>query len=347
MVATGVTDHIFEQLRSLTQDRQPDRPVFVMDGTTIRLQHQQELVRAFPPGRNQHGENHWPVMNLVVLHDADSGLATRPSWGPMYGPQAVSEQQLAEQALERLPADAIVMGDGNFGIFAFAHAVQKSQRSMLLRLTAARAHKVLGRSDLLPGTRRKVIWEPSSFERKHHPDLPPQATVAGWVVACQNPSRSGETLFFFTTLDYPPEEILALYKLRWNIETDLRSLKRTVDLQHIRSQSLAMVEKELLLAVAAYNFVRAVMFLGAQRANVTPRQLSFSLVQDAVLAALPGLDRAATEAEYAQRLERLLQTAAQARLPKRSRPRSYSREIWGRGGHFPFRKSSPAQENKP
>jgi hypothetical protein len=76
-------------------------------------------------------------MRLVVFHDAFSGLALRPAWGPVYGETAVSEQALAEQAIERLPADAVVLGDGNFGIFAFAHAVQQSQRSMILRLTQA------------------------------------------------------------------------------------------------------------------------------------------------------------------------------------------------------------------
>ena len=78
------------------------RPVFVIDGSTLRLQHEPELVKTFSPGHNQHGENHGPVMQLVVFHDVFSGLALRPSWGAMYGDQAVSEQALAEQALERL-----------------------------------------------------------------------------------------------------------------------------------------------------------------------------------------------------------------------------------------------------
>ena len=57
--------------------------------------------------------------------------------------KAVSEQQLAEQALARLPGDGVVLADGNFGISAFAYAVQRSQRPLLFRLTAARARKIL------------------------------------------------------------------------------------------------------------------------------------------------------------------------------------------------------------
>jgi len=348
LVATQVTDHIFEQLRVHVQGNGPDlgRPVFAIDGSTLQLQHEPDWIQAFPPGHNQHGDNHWPVMLIVAFHDAHIGLAARPSWGAMYGPQAVSEQQLAEQALERLPADAVVLADGNFGIFAFAHAVQRSQRPMLLRLTLSRAQKILG-GTLRKGTHRKVVWKASRWDRQAHPQLPEQASIEGWVVVCRNPARPQEKLCLFTTLERSPEELLALYKLRWNIETDLRSLKRTVGLHQIHSRTVPMAEKELVLAVAAYNLIRAIMVLAAQRSGLSPRQLSFAGVQAAVMAAMPGLDQAVTAAEYNQRMDRLLDYAAQARLPHRKRKRSYPRQVWGRGGSFPTRRSGAGKGTIP
>jgi hypothetical protein len=228
------------------------------------------------------------------------------------------------------------MADGNFGIFAFAHAVQQSQRPMLLRLTASRAQKILG-GTLSKGTRRKVVWQASRWDRQAHPHLTAQSSVTGWVIVCQNPSRPQEKLCLFTTLDLSAQQILDLYKLRWNVETDLRSLKRTVSLHHIQSKSVAMVEKELLLAFSAYNLVRAVICLAARRAGLMPRDLSFSFVLSAVNAALPGLDQATTAAEYSQKIDLLLRCAAQGTLPRRSRKRSYPRAVWGRGGSFPRR----------
>jgi putative transposase len=345
LVATDVCDHILEQLQVLMREELPDvrRPVFIIDGTTLRLQHRPELVKAFPPGSNQHGDNHWPTMLLVAFHDVNTGLALRPSWGPMYGKHAIGEQQLAAEALQRLPADAVVLADAGFGVFAFAHAVQQTQRVMIFRLTMARAQKVLGGIRLRPGRRRKVRWEASYGERRSHPDLAEGATVEGWVVACPNPSRRGEMLFFFTTLDVKPKRILALYGLRWNMETDLRSLKRTVNLNQVTSKSQAMVEKEVLMAICAYNVVRAVQYRSASQAALRPRQLSFSTAQDAVLAAWPYLQRASNSAEFHQEIQNLLIVVAQSRLPERSHLRSYPREIWGRGGHFPFRRS-PGKE---
>src|SRR5712692_5180212 len=338
-IVSEVTERIIGQLRAEIEKGWEGltRPVFVIDGTTLRLQHTPALVRDYSPGHNQHGENHWPVMRVVVCHDVFSRLALQPSWGPMYGATAVSEPGLGEQTLEQLPADAVVLGDGNFGTFAFAYAVQQSQRLMILRLTQARAQKILG-SKLVEGTDRKVVWRPSWWDCKAHPQLPEEASVKGRLIVCANPSRPDELLYLLTTLDLSVEEILGIYKLRWRVETDLRSLKRTVGLHQLSSKSPDMVEKELLLAVAAYNLVRAVMCLAARRANITPRQLSFSFVQTVVEAALPGLDHAASEVEYQQRLDRMLRYAARGKLPNRPRQRCYPREVWGRGGHFPTRK---------
>jgi hypothetical protein len=39
---------------------------------------------------------------MLVAHDLETGLAMRPQWGPLNGPQAVSEQRLLEEAIDRL-----------------------------------------------------------------------------------------------------------------------------------------------------------------------------------------------------------------------------------------------------
>jgi hypothetical protein len=346
-IAEKVTDRIVDESRAEMQEGWPGlkRPIFVVDGSSLQLQHADELVRAYSPGRNQHGKNHWPVMRIVVFHDVWSGLALRPSWGPMYGKTPVSEQKLAQEAMSRLPADAVVLGDGNFGIFAYAHAAHQSGRPVILRLTKARAQRILGR-ELVEGTDARVVWQASPWDRRRHPELPGQAAISGRLLVCANPSRPEELLYLFTTLELPASEIVEIYGLRWNVETDLRSLKRTVGLHQLSSKSVDMVEKELLLAVAAYNLVRAVMCMAARRANIPPRQLSFAFVQAVVEAGLPGLSHAANEAEYQQRLDRMLRLAARGKLPNRSRPRRYPRQVWGQGGHFPRRKRNPADKEK-
>ncbi len=95
------------------------------DGSTLQLQHRDELVQNYPPAQNQYGRSHWPILQVAVLHDARSGLALLPAWGPMYGSRAVSEQELAEHLLDQLPPEAVLLGDRNFGIFHTAYAAQQ------------------------------------------------------------------------------------------------------------------------------------------------------------------------------------------------------------------------------
>ena len=189
-----------------------------------------------------------------------------------------------------------------------------------------------------------MTWKPSSYERKMHPDLPADASVEGWIVVSQNPAKPTEKLYLFTTLDWQPERVVEIYKLSWNIETDLRSLKNTVNLQRITSKSSAVVEKELLIAFTAYNLVRAVIYLAACRENLPPRNFSFSLSQNAVMAAWRHLRQATTEAAFRRQMNLLLSFVSKAKLPRRPGRPNYPREIWGRGGHFPFRPSTPIQE---
>jgi len=131
---------------------------------------------------------------------------------------------------------------------------------------------------------------------------------------------------------------VALYGRRWLIETDLRSLKQTVRLQRISVQSADMMEKELLVAVMAYNLVRAIMFQAAQLANIDPRQLSFTYARNIVLDGYPKVLAARTAEQQEQELARIVDLVARCRLPKRTKRRSYPREVWGRGYRFPIRR---------
>src|SRR5580704_15055383 len=99
-------DELVERLRSrLLESASPlAERVYLLDGSSLQLEHEPELVQAFPPASNQHGKSHWPVVRIVVAHDLETGLAERPYWGPLNGAQAVSEQALADRVIQHLPA---------------------------------------------------------------------------------------------------------------------------------------------------------------------------------------------------------------------------------------------------
>jgi hypothetical protein len=339
LLCRQVSQELVERLRVVLNPAGAGGPanVFVLDGSSLELEHTRSLREFYPPPQNQHGQSHWPVLRIVVLHDVETGLAQQPCWGPMYGPQAVSEQELAEQAMDTLPAQSVVVGDRNFGIFSIAYAAQQRGLRVLLRLTEVRARKLAGPISR-PGERR-LSWQASRWDSGKKRSLPAGAALEGRLVAARiGRGKSKQWLYLFTTLDLPVEEILQLYGRRWNIETDLRSLKRTVRLQHINAKSPDMLEKEILLAVSAYNLVRAVMCMAARRNRMDPRQLSFTHVLTVVDHAWPTLIAAPTRAQHDQEFLRVLDMAAQCTLPNR-KPRSYPRLVWRRGGPSRFRKA--------
>ena len=340
--AERVADRVYRQLAPSHREALPGwkRPVLILDGSTLEMPHTKELVQAYPPATNQHGVSHWPVMRFLVAHELTTGVAVRPCWGPMYGPEAVSEQSLTELLLDHLPELSVLMGDINFGVFSVAYAGRKRGHDLLLRLLPVRAGVVGGRLPLSLGTDRQVCWQPSAYDRKRHPELPADACVQGRLMVQEVTTSAGTrvTLYVFTTLSLGVEQILQLYGQRWSIETDLRSLKQTVKLQVLRCQSVKMIAKELILGIVGYNLVRAVMNAAAEQHQIDPRRLSFSRSQDVVNAAMPGLEAAATEAEYQIRLCRMLQRVASCKLPDRSKRASAPRQIWGRSHKFAKRK---------
>lgn len=348
----AVCDEIFAQLmESVEGSGGLLSRLFLVDGSSLRLPHTAALKKAYPPGSNQHGEAHWPVIRVLVAHHLNSGLAVRPCWGPMYGAAAVSEQGLTEQIMERLPAGAALMADRNFAVFSVVWAAQQHDHGVLFRITEERARKIAGQ--LLPpaGSERRIEWRPSRDDRRAHPELPAEAVVRGRLLVAHVEGEDGKPLklYLFTTLEEPWEGLVELYRRRWDIELDIRSLKQTLRMHSLVSKSPEMAGKELLLAIAGYNLVRSVQMAAARQANLEPRRLSFSRVQAVVMTAVPRLATITDAAEWEAEYQRVLRWAAQGKLPNRTRRRSYPRAVWGKGATFPKHKCNgpgPANDEK-
>lgn len=352
-VAEKVSDWIFEFLQRQAKTLPGlERPMFLLDGSSILLSHSKASAEAWPPARNQHGNSHWPVLRVLVAHDVISGLAARPCWGPMYGAAAVSEQELTKQMMARLPEEAIVLGDRNFGVFSIAWHSSANKHPCLFRLTGKRAAKLSGGVEPPAGADKSICWVPSREDRRNNPELPAMAAVEGRLLAFKVRDASGkwQKLYFFTTLSLPANRILNLYGHRWNIETDLRSLKREVRLHMLDVKTPAMAERELVLGVTAYNLTRAAMNEAASALNLNPRQFSFSQAQDTLNAFLPLFARATSDPERQQITKQMLGVFAQSKLPNRSKRRSTPRVVWPRPCSFPKRpvnsKRQPAVTTK-
>lgn len=342
-VVEATCDRICNELMARLSPSEQANRAFLLDGSSMRLAHSPALTQQFPLHSNQNGESHWPILRVLVAHDLHSGLALRPEWGPMNGPDAVSEQELLQQALHRLPDAATVVGDSNFGVFSVAYAAAQANHPMLLRLTQARAQRLAGKA-FTDGLDCHIVWKPSRDERRSHPELPQDAGVSGRLIVCQVQPNNGAKPFLlslFTTLLGKLEQILHLYGQRWKIETDVRTLKGDLSLHQLTCATADIAAKEIEMSIATYNLVRAMLCLAAQQSGNSPRDYGFTKARRVVQLFAPQIAAAGDQQQADRIFQQMMHYLKQAKLPKRHRKRpSYPRSVWSRGERFPARKTT-------
>jgi len=127
--------------------------------------------------------------------------------------------------------------------------------------------------------------------------------------------------------DYPSEVLADLYRDRWHVELDIRAIKQSLQMEHLRCKTPFMVEKEIWAHMLGYNLLRKLAVQAAQERGVHPREVSFTATKDAV-SAVWGQWTVAEVAERVRQGRQLLPTIAQARVgdrPDRYEPRAKKR----------------------
>lgn len=303
------------------------RRVFILDGTTITLAPTPELQKAYPPAPNQHGQSVWPVAQLMVANEMQSGCALLPQIDPMYGPHNASEAVQAQRIVQQLPKQSMVMADSGFGIYSVAHHSIQAGHDFLFRLTKQRFKALRRQAELIDeGPHHKTYhlhWKPTDKDRKSTPDLPRDASIE--VVLHQVEIGSGEMLYLVSTLELEALTASAIYRRRYDVEFDIRDVKVTLDAENIRAKSVEMFKKELYTSVVAYNLVAQFRRQSAKLAQVEPRRLSFKGVWTTMKNRLL-LQPACSLEEWLERYAEALYRGSQRKHPNRKEPRSYPRK---------------------
>ena len=183
---------------------------------------------------------------------------------------------------------------------------------------------------------RPFVWRPSAADRRTNPEIPKDAQLPGRlvVVYAQDPTtdKPVRVCLFSTNLLLSPQELACLYARRWNVETDLRSMKREVGLEILRARNPETLAKELIFAVVAYNLVRVFMALAAQRKGLEPRRMSFTRAKHIleIYARRGPIDE--------KKLETMFDLLTAKPLSIRSKRKHPPRSVWRRPISFPGRK---------
>jgi hypothetical protein len=140
-----------------------------------------------------------------------------------------------------------------------------------------RRGKRLGQGDHI------VEWpkptKPRSIDRDTYDLLPESLMVREVRVRVEQPGFRVQTIIVATTLldagEITKEDLGQLYRARWTAELDLRSLKRTMQMDVLRCKTPELVRKEMWAHILAYNLIRTIIAQAASKHGVDPRAISF------------------------------------------------------------------------
>jgi hypothetical protein len=140
-----------------------------------------------------------------------------------------------------------------------------------------RRGKRLGKDDHI------VKWfkptKPRSIDRETYDSLPEFLLVRETRVKVEQAGFRSQSIIVVTTLldaeEITKDDLAQVYRARWNAELDLRSLKRTMQMDVLRCKTPELVRKEIWTHVLAYNLIRTIIAQAASKHGMEPRSISF------------------------------------------------------------------------
>ena len=261
----------------------------LIDGFTFTMPDTPDNQKAFPQQNTQRPGAGFPIARACVVLSLATAAVHDMNIGPYEGKQT-GESALLRGILDRLKPGDVAVFDRCFCGYMMLAILQRRGVHFCARLHQRRPvdfrrGKRLGPDDHL------VTWvrpkRPDWMSEELYAQIPETLTLREVRFHVTEPGRRTETLVAVTDLTdpqvYPAEAIADLYGYRWNAELDIRDIKQTLGLDHVRCKSPEMVRRELWVTLLAYNLIRKLIAVAAAVHGKQPRQLGFTLACQTVL----------------------------------------------------------------
>jgi len=266
---------------------------WLVDGSSCSMPDTPALRKQFGlPPRQKPGCG-FPVAHLLVLFEVASGRLLDILISPW---RTNDFRRVAELHPWLRPGDVLI---ADRGFCSYTHLAQVHQRGVhvVFRLRAPhsvdfRPHRAAAARGRLRCRRlarcgprdQLVLWQrPEYVSRmqtaRTHADLPAYLVVRELRYRIRTPGFRTRQVTLVTTLlnpaHYPAKALAELYRGRWQVETNLRHLKQTLGLAGLHSQTVAGVEKEILVFGIVYNLVQSRRATAAAQQQVPREHISF------------------------------------------------------------------------
>jgi len=305
----------------------------LIDGFTFTMPDTPDNQQQFPQQPNQRPGAGFPIARACVVLSLATAAVHHMNVGPYEGKQT-GESALLRGILDCLKPGDVAVFDRSFCSFLMlailrGRGVHFCARLHQRRPVDFRRGRRLGPDDHL------VTWirpkRPDWMSEDPYAQIPETLTLREVRFQVTEPGRRTEELVVVTSLTdpqvYPTEAIAELYGYRWNAELDIRDIKQTLGLDHVRCKTPEMVRRELWVTLLAYNLIRGLIATAAAVHGKQPRHLGFTLACQTVLSSWMLLATGACRDErqlWRRALERIAANEV-ANRPGRIEPRMIKR----------------------
>ena len=261
---------LFELLRgaaagvSVKGARWRGRLVCAIDGTILGCPDTPANLASYHRGGGGNGGTGYPLVRVLAL----VACGTRTIIDAVFGTDRVGETRYAHHLLAALRHGMIVLADRNFAAQDLLVAIADTGADLLVRVKIGRRLPVCARL-------------PDHSYLSRIGALQVRVITATITVTTQQGHRSEVYRLITTILDpaCPPEEIVALYHQRWEIETTYFELKSTIlGGRVLRARTPPGVAQEIYALLITYQALRiAISDAVLTRPDIDPDRASFTI----------------------------------------------------------------------
>ena len=309
------------------------RRVYMFDGTTVTMPDTPENQAAYPQVYNQKPGLGFPIARIGAITSLSCGAIVNLGFC-RYAGKGQGEVSLLRRLWDLLLPGDVLLTDRLMANWTNILLLQERGVELVSRLNKANRKADFRRGKRLGNEDHIVRWfKPTSIrslDRQTYKSLPEYITVRETRIRVTQPGFRTKIIVVVTTLLDPQqttkEDLATLYRARWNNELDLRTIKSTMQMHHLRCKTPELVHKEIWTHILAYNLIRTIIAQAAARNDLLPRSISFKGAIQTLEAFQPLIElRAAHDAAHRLRLyQHLLDAIATHRVadrPDRYEPR--------------------------
>jgi hypothetical protein len=241
---------------------------FITDGTYLQLQDTEEIREDYAV---KGMEESCPQALLQVLIRQGSGQISQVAMDSRH----VSELRLVIAMIKKLEADSLLLADDLYNAYYHFCLILLQRCHITVPGKRDRKYKVIRNisdNDQIVEISKTAC--PDYVTEEEWDSLPESILLRR--ISYTYPTKNGvEPAILYTTIldeKINAVDIVAKYVFRWDIEITIREIKTLMDINVLRSKTPDMMEKEFLIALAAYNMVRKIIAQSADKVGFSPQK---------------------------------------------------------------------------